>query len=185
MQEPKPSDQYLTPPKIADCVRYFFGGAVDYDPYGHPQQLVQAENLRTWETRDQPFMSGVKKVWCNPPFSGVKNIVPELSTRSFAGKFDCVTLVPANVCSAYWVDSIWKLHHVAAIGMMKRYAFCRPGPHGPEATKHVIRNDTALVYFCPDLSHPEGDRARAHEKVQHFKTAFTSVCRTIIRPQLA
>lgn len=183
--ELKPSDLYLTPPSIARCVEYFFHGPADYDPYGDPQQLVPARKIRSWDTRDEEFDARCRTVWANPPFSKTRLILPELSRRSYAQRFDCVALVPASTTSQYWVDHVWTRHHVPIIGLMKRFSYLAPGPNGPQETEHNIRTETALIYFCPDISHPRGNKQRAHDKINLFKKAFHNVCRAMIRPTLA
>lgn len=183
--ERRDSDEYLTPPNIAACCDYFFGGAVDYDPYGHSQQLVKAKKIRTWETRDEPFAENIQSCFSNPPFSKTKFLLRDLAHKSFQGFFDCVVLVQAMVASEYWAQAVWSQSHVGAIGFMKRQSFYRPGPDGtPVKTAYPITRDTALIYYCPDLAHVSGDRTLAYHKLHHFKTAFKPVCRVIIKPEL-
>jgi hypothetical protein len=151
MKPPKPSDEYLTPPHLATLAHKILGGRPDFDPWGHPQQLVRVAQMQTLADHSEPWPV-VDTYWANPPFSAGNKALPRFAehlarTETAHGLMLCL----ASTGTKYWRESVWSPRVGARrIGWIGRHRFLAPSTNGPQETEHVITRDLALVLWTRD-----------------------------------
>lgn len=152
--EKKPSDEFLTPQHVAEAQHLFFGGHIDYDPFGHPSQLVQVRAMRTWETRLQPIPSTAKRIATNVPFSKAGVSVAEIAGHVATVGATATILTPASVSTTYFAEHVWRNPFCKAIAFLKRVAFVKVHPCGKlEPMKSGIRLDLVMLLLSHEPKH--------------------------------
>jgi hypothetical protein len=151
MKPSKPTDEFLTPPHIAELAGKILGGRPDFDPWGHPQQVVRVAAMHTKENHMEPWPI-VDRYWANPPFSCANEAIPRFAKHLTAhpeaiGLMLCL----ASTGTKYWRDSIWSAQFGARrIAWIGRTSFLEPTSGGPQKTPHGISRDLALVLWTRD-----------------------------------
>lgn len=145
-EQRKQNDEFLTPQHVADAQHMFFGGAIDYDPFGHPLQLVRVNAMRTWETRDRAIPPYAKRIATNVPFSKAGVSVTEIAAHVANVGATATILTPASVSTTYFADHVWRNPFCKAIAFLKRVAFVKVHPDGLlEPMKTGIRLDLVML----------------------------------------
>lgn len=153
-EERKPSDEFLTPAHVAEAQHLFFGGHIDFDPFGHRSQLVRVHGMRTWETRHQVIPPHAKRIATNVPFSKAGKAVAEIAGHVATVGATATVLTPASVSSAYFAEHVWRNPFCKAIAFLKRVAFVKVHPCGRlEPMKTGIRLDLVMLLLSHEPKH--------------------------------
>lgn len=116
-----PSDEFCTPPDVADLAKKVLGD-IYFDPYGHPKQLVKVRTMHTAATGVQPWPTH-GPWYVNPPFSASGTQIPRVSAWVAEHRIDCLMLCLAAPGSMYWRESIWSKTGPQRVAWMPRLSF--------------------------------------------------------------
>ena len=93
-----------TPQKIADKVRYFFGGTIDLDPCSNDYSIVNAAtNVSLPDNGLVVDWNTYASVFVNPPYG--KGIIAWL--RKCAMHDNCIALIPVATNTGHWKQYVY------------------------------------------------------------------------------
>lgn len=151
MKPSKPTDEFLTPPKLAELAVKILDGRPDFDPWGHPQQILRVAAMQTKDNHSEPWPV-VDTYWANPPFSCANEALPRFAKH--LTKHETATglmLCLASTGTKYWRESVWSPEFGARrIAWIGRASFLEPAEGGPRKTEYGISRDLALVLWTRD-----------------------------------
>jgi len=162
------SDQWCTPPLIADPLEEFFQGPVDVDPCSNERSIVRA--------RQAYFRGGLVLPWCLPdnrpgrlrtvyenfPYSrGEAWTAKAIAEMACGNVAELVRLSPMSTSTQWWADACLKPERNPRILALKKFAFIVPG--STDLGDNTCRFDPVLMYFGPSA--------------ERFTKAFASLTR--------
>jgi len=149
------SDNWCSPPEIAEPLEEFFGGPVDVDPCSNSRSVINARVAYT--------SGGLLLPWCLPAKRKPKHTCYENLPYSLSGPWTAKLLAElscGNVrehirlsmfsCSAeWWADMCTKPRRNPRILALKRLYFLDPEAKDPGQKRMTCRFEPALTYFGP------------------------------------
>lgn len=116
------SDEWQTPPELFNSFQNEFGSfGLDVAATMENKKCPMFYDLKS-DSLSQPWM---KRNWCNPPYSRLKDFVKKASEESDLGKMT-VMLIPARTDTAMFHDYIYQKPNVEIRFLRGRIKFINP-----------------------------------------------------------
>lgn len=158
------SDEWCSPPEIADPLAEFFHGPVDIDPCSNRRSVIQARLallrgglILPWRLRRPVDRTGYQ----NDPYSEsdvwTTKMLAELACRNVTQH---VRLCMMSTSSRWWADMCGKPRRNPRILALKRVKFLDPYATTSGQQRAGCRFEPALIYFGSRGA--QFDRAFAH-----------------------
>jgi len=148
---------YITPNKVLDPVRAYFGGPIPLDPATQPDNPTNARQFATGNTSDPGSLGdGLQICWANhdgvfvnPPYGkGMKDWCKKIYDETVLGA-TIIALLPcgARFGTRYWQDFIFNPGLDATLFYRGRVSFLRPD--GKAAKQNPY--DSQILLFNGDI----------------------------------
>ena len=146
------SDQWCSPPVIADALLEFFQGPVDVDPCSNKRSIIKA--------RRAYYRGGLVLPWCladdvagrrrtvyeNFPYSQGEAWTAKALAEMAAGNVEeLIRLSPMSTSTQWWADGCEKPARNPRILALKKFAFIMPGH--TTVGKDTCRHEPVIVYY--------------------------------------
>lgn len=159
------SDEWCSPPEIADPLAEFFHGPVDVDPCSNSRSLIQARVayeygglILPWRL---PGCRAKRTGYQNDPYSQAEEWTRKMLAELACGNLQEHVRLSMFSCSAkWWFDMCHTAECNPRILALKRIAFLDPYAAEPGKQRMSCRFEPALTYFGPRVA--MFDRAFAH-----------------------
>lgn len=155
------SDQWCSPPEIADALESFCNGPVDVDPCSNAQSVIKARIAYTTGGLLLPWRHPRRTktvVYENYPYSqGLAWARKAIAEMACGNVHELIRLTMFQSSTQWWADMCMLPRRNPRILGLKRLAFIDPRPGRP---RQGCRFEPALTYFGPRIRAFE--RAFAH-----------------------
>jgi hypothetical protein len=168
------SDNWCSPPEIADPLADFHGGPVDIDPCSNARSIIRARQAYTrgglvlpWRLDRPVDQTGYQ----NDPYSEAHAWTVKMLAELALGNIrEHTRLCMMSTSTAWWAEQCHRPRRNPRILALKRIAFLDPHAKRAGMKRQSCRFEPALLYFGP--------RAPAFTKTFAHLTRWTTWGRT-------